>query len=423
MQAEKRARELESTRVQVTKASTPQIVHGKRRSVLNAGYFVDVAPNLTPGHCSYGGHAWVVDSCLDAEGRTLVSVWYALEGNIENHVELTRITPREIPQHAGARPPKRTTITTIPPPTEESMTTRKEYVDKPIEFLLQSAYSANKGLRWRRKQLGLAESDVKDERFRQCLFSNYLSLKAYLLVTKRQTQTEAPNQHRKRENNGQWASAVQRNNPHTMAYLCSIAWDVSIKLPRNLQRRSYGMMTKTALKSTTGVKKIKGLSVIEGRAYARAAYIATYLFTLDNVKRTKATYHDRWPTNDQVREWKARVARAWKYSTIAQREVWDMKAREHDNQQPLIAERIIQSLQLRLNWNLPKAKYLWIHYDKKWFYGFITRSNAQKCPELGLEKEMHAIYHRNHISKVMAVVFTGYTVDDHVENGGRVTFT
>jgi hypothetical protein len=65
------------------------------------------------------------------------------------------------------------------------MTTRKEYVDKPIKFLLQSAYSVNKGLRWRRKQLGLAESDVKDERFRQCLLSNYLSLKAYLLVVTR----------------------------------------------------------------------------------------------------------------------------------------------------------------------------------------------------------------------------------------------
>ena len=89
MQAEKRAREMESTRVQVTKASIPQIIHDKRRPVLNAGSFVNVAPNLTPGHCSYGGHAWVVDSCLDAEGRTLVSVRYALEGNIEKHVEVT----------------------------------------------------------------------------------------------------------------------------------------------------------------------------------------------------------------------------------------------------------------------------------------------------------------------------------------------
>jgi hypothetical protein len=268
-----------------------------------------------------------------------------LEGNIEKHVELTRITPREIPQHACARPPKRTTIATIPPTTEEPMTTKKEYVDKPIEFLLQSAYSANKGLRWRRKQLGLAESDVKDERFRQCLLSDYLSLKADLLVTKGQTQTDPPNQHWKRGDHGQWASRVQRNNPHTMAYLCSVAWDVSINLPRTLQRRSYGIMTKATPKPTTGVKKSKGLSVIEDRVYARATYTATYLFTLDYVKRTKATYHDRWPTNDRVREWKARAAQAWKYSTMAQREVWDMKAREHNNQQPLIAERVIQSLQ------------------------------------------------------------------------------
>jgi hypothetical protein len=63
MQAGKRARELESTRVEVTKASTPQIIHDKRRPVLNAGSFVDAAPNLTPGHCSYGGHAWVVFGC------------------------------------------------------------------------------------------------------------------------------------------------------------------------------------------------------------------------------------------------------------------------------------------------------------------------------------------------------------------------
>jgi hypothetical protein len=476
MQAEKRAREVESTLVQLTKASTPPIIHDKHRPVLNAGSFVDVSPNLTPGHCSYGGHAWVVDCCLDDNGRTLVSVRYALEGNTEKHIELTRITPIEIPQHARARPPKRTTIATIPPPTEELMTTRKEYIDKPIEFLLQSAYSANKGLRWRRKQLGLAETDVKDGRFRQCLLSDYLSLKAYLLVTKRQTQTDAPNQHRKRGNDGQWTSRVQRNNPHTMAYLCSVAWDVSINLPRTLQRRSYGIMTKATPKPTTGVKKMKGLSVIDDRAYAKATYTATYLFTLDYVKRTKDTYHDRLPTKDQVGEWKARAARAWRYSTKAQREVWDMKAREHENQQPLIAERVIQSLQtnasksygavsldigewcsastiqvwlasfksysiyvervlpllsivqrekhvtfsklLRSNWNLPKAKYLWIHYDEKWFYGFVTRSNAKKCPELGLEKEMHAIYHRNHISKVMAVAFTAYTVDDHVENGG-----
>jgi hypothetical protein len=103
-------------------------------------------------------------------------------------------------------------------------------------------------------------------------------------------------------------------------------------------------VTKAAPKPTAGAKKIKGLSVIEDRAYAQASY-TTYLFTLDYVKRTKATYHNRWPSNDQVKQWKAWAARAWKYSTKAKREVWDKKAREPETQQPLIAERVIQSLQ------------------------------------------------------------------------------
>ena len=71
------------------------------------------------------------------------------------------------------------------------MIAREEYIDKPVELLLQSAYSTNKGPRWRRKQLGLVGSDVKDERFRQCLLSDYLSFKAYLQFTT--TQTDGPN--------------------------------------------------------------------------------------------------------------------------------------------------------------------------------------------------------------------------------------
>jgi hypothetical protein len=232
MQAEKRASELESTRVEVTKASTPQIVHNKHRPVLNAGSFVNVSPDLTPGHCSYAGHAWVVDSCLDAKGRTLVSVRYSLEGTMEMCIELTQITPVQIPQHACVHPPKRTIIATKSTPTENPMTAGKDYIDKPIESLLQSAYSSNKGLRWRRKQLGLVACDIQDGRFRQCLLRDYLSLEAYLQVTKLLSQTNAYNQHRKIRNDGQWANRIERSNPHTIAYLCNVAWDVSINLPQ-----------------------------------------------------------------------------------------------------------------------------------------------------------------------------------------------
>jgi hypothetical protein len=49
---------------------------------------------------------------------------------------------------------------------------------------------------------------------------------------------------------------------------------------------------------------------------------------------------------EQIKEWKARAAHAWKYYTKAQQEMWDMRTREHNNQQPLIAKRFIQSLQM-----------------------------------------------------------------------------
>ncbi len=51
-------------------------------------------------------------------------------------------------------------------------------------------------------------------------------------------------------------------------------------------------------------------------------------------------------------------------------------------------------------------------------YQLVTRFNPKKCPELGLEKEVRPIYHQNQMNKGMTGAFTGYTVDDHVENGG-----
>jgi hypothetical protein len=76
---------------------------------------------------------------------------------------------------------------------------RKDHVDQPIKFLLQSAYSANKGKRWKRKELGVVDRDVKNEKFRQCLLSNYLSLKAFLIVAKTHTDrcTQSASQERK----------------------------------------------------------------------------------------------------------------------------------------------------------------------------------------------------------------------------------
>jgi hypothetical protein len=71
------------------------------------------------------------------------------------------------------------------------------------------------------------------------------------------------------------------------------------------------------------------------------------------------------------------------------------------------------------NWNLPRQKVLWINYDEKWFYGWVSQCNAKMCKVLGIEKMHTYLYHKCHINKVMAVAFTAYAFDSAVENGGH----
>ncbi len=61
-----------------------------------------------------------------------------------------------------------------------------------------------------KKTVGVSGGDVQNKRFRQCLLSDYLLLKAYLQVTKMQTQTQtdAPNQHRKSGNNVKFNATI-----------------------------------------------------------------------------------------------------------------------------------------------------------------------------------------------------------------------
>jgi len=74
---------------------------------------------------------------------------------------------------------------------------------------------------------------------------------------------------------------------------------------------------------------------------------------------------------------------------------------------------------LRNNWNLPRQKLFWIHYDEKWFFGLFNRANAKLLDCLGLEKFHPYLYHKNHIVKVMVIAFTAFAFDLSIDNGGH----
>ena len=79
-------------------------------------------------------------------------------------------------------------------------------------------------------------------------------------------------------------------------------------------------------------------------------------------------------------------------------------------------EHVAFAKHLRNNWNLPRQKILWIHYDEKWFFGWVNRANAKLLDCLGLEKSHPYLYHKNHIDKVMHIAFTAFAFDSNIDN-------
>ena len=59
-----------------------------------------------------------------------------------------------------------------------------------------------------------------------------------------------------------------------------------------------------------------------------------------------------------------------------------------------------------------------MHYDEKWFWGFVGHGNAKMAPQAGIKKSTKSAYHRSHIDKVMGIAFTGFAFDAEIENGG-----
>ena len=56
-------------------------------------------------------------------------------------------------------------------------------------------------------------------------------------------------------------------------------------------------------------------------------------------------------------------------------------------------------------WGLGRGKKPLVHYDEKWFWGLVLRSDAKACDSLGLEATVMTAYHSNHINKVMGFYF------------------
>ncbi|KAI2503723.1 hypothetical protein MHU86_10704 [Fragilaria crotonensis] len=222
---------------------------------------------------------------------------------------------------------------------------------------------------------------------------------------------------------------------------------------------------------TSGKKAAK--SAINNREAAKAWYTPQRLFMQDQVTRKESSIKAVRYT------WTEEAKAEWVLLSPAEKEVWTFHARNHDERQPFIRDQIIEAIRKNPtrsfqkiaadidHWCLATAihqwlsshasysvyverilpllskvqmqkhvdfaklvreywgqdtvgkKYLWIHFDEKWFFGWLCRANAKKCEQLGLEKNHAFIYHRNHIDKTMVIAVTGFAFKESMENGGH----
>ena len=239
------------------------------------------------------------------------------------------------------------------------------------------------------------------------------------------------------------------HNPLTMKYLVEYSWGLGNKylarLRATVKKASVGHGTAVpivGMVEKAAAAPLPSQSVIENRDAAARTFTARTLYVDAFCRRTAAIELDSIGREEYGRR-RAEGAALWEASAVAERRLWDAKARAHVERQPEIkpllvaalkqnpasswarlsgvinnwcspsaiqrwmtshvsysnyAEMIIPLLSLpqkvkhlafarrfRANWYRGGGKFLLINYDEKWFWGLVLHAAAKECTELGLD--------------------------------------
>ena len=101
---------------------------------------------------------------------------------------------------------------------------------------------------------------------------------------------------------------------------------------------------------------------------------------------------DGWCSHATISKWiKQHESYAIYTEHILPLQTTDQKTKQH-----------LFSWHLTNHWGLPqerRSKILWVHYDEKWFWGFVACNNSKMCEEIGLIQNYQFAYHKYFIKK------------------------
>jgi hypothetical protein len=434
--------------------------------LLTCGTFVSVKQDLSVGMCSYGGRGWVTE--VSGEGETMIATVEYLKnepGVSEANIPFQRISTINTPfTNDDSNKRRRVSVVTPPKATEpERQLSFKE--------ALEDAHCRKRRKGWRAKDLGLAGA-TRTER-RKVIVYDIIEFRGFRAYAASQLHTE-------RGSTGKFVAAKRRKSMKasnsgllTNQFLAD-AWNVS--------RQSLHEMMKLTPEELLLPKPLTASqkSVIQCREAAKSYYTPQRLY-INHYIRTKKDEISELAYGQAALAakcyiWGEEAKGLWICLGDGKRGIWEFKARNHDERQPQIRDQILDSLRrnptksfekvaadigywcscgaifrwltsymkismyvqrilpllssaqmykhlafarhLIGHWGLPRRKYLWIHYDEKWFWGLVARATAKYLEAILGKRELYA-YHKSHINKVMAVAFTAYAFDGHIENGGH----
>lgn len=455
----------------------------QRAPIFSPGEYVRVSPSTLTNKASNKDYGWIVDVNGKGSRTiaTIKYQECSNNNNTEARVPLKRITvvtnpfealPRENRlarnQNYDNNTAKHQEITTKLFKGEEK---ENKVVNITLIERLILSYSCNKGKGWQRRELGMENSSCKD--LRSSLNNDVLVLNAYNEGQKKAGKTTAYYHNKPQKRTQLFSKRNGLFNPLSMKYLM-YSWGVG----KNYYHQHFGYHKRP--KNDTCESVNKNNNVIDSIQYAHRFYTPKMLYIQNyvNIRLDNEKFLD-----DEIKIRRAMLKddaeRYWNSLTVG-RTIWEAKAREHLARQPYIKDKIIdlfnmdpslsydqcaylldnwcssstihkylkskedyctyvkrilpllsssqkkkhvEFAKLFLNcWDLElgeDGKYLFIHYDEKWFYGMVMRANTKMCKTLGIEKHEWYAFHKCHIDKVMVIAFTAFAYQGTITNGGQ----
>ena len=438
---------------------------------VGVGMAVDVVPDLSVGKCSHGGTGHVI-GMIDTGITSTFTVKYDKPsgGRTEKGIGYNRITP--LPMYytpIKSRPIRASTLTPMVQSTTVSKSNNNND-NKTLIELLQYGKTNGRGKGWRAKELNVhTMSRYNSEEHDRLFMLDYTLLNGYLM---------GDNNGEKNRNDAARSTKTQRFTKQktsslaiTKKYLY-FAWDVQHNYPARI-----GLKNKRK-KAKSSVQK-QSKSVIECLETAKRIYNAKYLFVQQYISKKIAFDGDNLYDNatkvNMKKAYRTSANNAWNNMIPEHKEALEVYSRTKISQQMYVKDLIIDTLRnnpsmsfdnlakeinfcsaqtihkwmasyagyslyteqtlpllssiqmkknvtfsqrLQNNWNLPRQKILWIHYDEKWWYGHVNRGNCKLLEILGLEKQYTFVQHKSHVDKVMVVAFVAYAFDQNIDNGG-----